>query len=114
GPEHEIATVEIMLQRGRQLAADVRGILRIAHTIGHPVKATDASVPSLGELAALEHVHAFHPLEAVGHPQGSEGLVRPGAQDEIRRRTRLALGEECARSALDNLDALDRIIETYE
>src|ERR1700683_1859649 len=103
-----------MLQRGLQLTADVGRILRISHTVGFAVKATDTSVPVINQLAALERIHAFPSLGEEGRAKGSFGLVRAGPQDEVRRRTWLARAEECAGSALHDLDALDRVVHAHQ
>src|SRR3979490_2198230 len=77
GPEHDRAIVEIMLQGSRQLPADVGRILRSSDAVAFAVKAADAAVPSLGQLAALERIHAFHrpppPPPPAAHPTGPRG-----------------------------------------
>src|SRR6185312_17349533 len=99
-----------MLQRGRQLPADVGQILRIAHTVGLPVEAADAAIPAVSDLAAFEHVGAVHSLGPVGDAERPFLLLGPGPQDEVGRRARLARTEDRTGSALDDLDTLDGVV----
>src|ERR1700756_5348038 len=99
-----------MLQSGRELPADVRRILRITHSVGGSVKAADAAVPSVSQLATLEHIRPIQSLESVSDAERPLALVLAGSQDEVCGRTLLGRPEFCAGSALDDLDALDRIV----
>src|SRR6202021_2915410 len=71
--KHDRAIVQIMLQGGGDLPADVGRILRITYTIGYAVKAAKASVPSVDDLAADEPTHpsdSFCPVRDPNHPSG--------------------------------------------
>ena len=62
-PEHHRAAIQIVLQGGRHLSADVGRILRVTHAVGHAVEAADAAIPSVDDLAADEGVD---PLRTLG------------------------------------------------
>src|ERR1700752_800993 len=99
-----------MLQSGRELPADIGWILRIPHAIGGSVKAADAAVPSVSQLAALEHIQPIQSLESVSDAERPFALVLAGPEDEVCGRPLLGRPEDGAGSALDDLDALDRIV----
>src|SRR5215831_12621655 len=103
-----------MLQRGRQLPADIRQILRVADAIGDSVKAADTAVPSVGQLAPLEHVHPIQAFGSVGGGDRPFALVLAGPQEEVSSRAFLAGTEDRTGSALDDLEALHRIVHADE
>src|SRR5579863_9533336 len=89
-PEHDRPVVQIVLQRGCQLPSDIGGVLWISHTLGGTVKAADAAVPPVGDLAALEKIRPIESLGAVGDAKRPFTLVLAGPEDEVGGRAHLA------------------------
>ena len=62
----------------------------------------------------MEQIHPIQSLIPVGDTDRPLALRPAGPQDEVCGRTLLTRAEDCAGSALDNLDALDGVVQAYK
>src|SRR5262249_20746163 len=71
--EEDLAAIPLVRQRASELAAVVRGKLRVAHAFRIPVEAAEADEPVLGQGAAVE---AIDPIAVVGTYRQADVTMR--------------------------------------
>ena len=94
-----------------KLAAVVRRKLRVADAVGIAVEAAEADEPVLRQRAAVEAVDPVAVIGAHGQPDVAVRIRSALAQNEVRRRAQLAVGEDDTGAALQDLGALDALVD---
>ena len=93
------------------MTAVIGGKLRGANAVGFTIEAAEAREPALRQRSAIESIEPVHPLGAYGQaqiPVRSRGAL---AQDKVRGRAKLAIGEHHRRATQHHLGALDGVVE---
>ena len=111
GVEGHFAVGDLVGQRGRDGAAVVGREAGIADAVVGAVEAADRAVPAVGDLAAEEGVVAHQSAVAGGHAQRAFRRVVAVLEDEVHRRARLAIGQDHAGAAAQDLGALDGVVD---
>ena len=106
--------VEIVRQGRGQLTTLIGLEAGRAHAVGGAPETADAAVPTLGDLEAGETIQTVQTFIAIGHADAAGRLFGAGLKEEVGGGTHLAVGEYHRRTALQDFDRLDGVVEAHQ